>query len=188
MSDRGIGTATEARIDRELDEVATALAECILFRRVQRVTEPRWIGFVDRAERLRELMEQDDGLLVPLVRGENFGALRIVQIGEHHGERRGLRLYGPATHDHVTPEELRATELVERLLCGIGGRDVPDHPDRIVVGFRFERGERFETFARIAAVVIPVLDRIDREPHAEHRREQLARIVELVGDLLSPLR
>jgi len=149
--------------------------------------DPRRIRFVDRAERLRERVDQHDRLLVALVRGDQLRALRALDIRQRRRDEVGLRLLRPRPHDDATPQEVARAELRERLLRGVARRDVADHPDRVVVGF-LDVGERLQRFAHVVAGVIPILDRVDGESHAEQRRQQLPRVVELIGELLFPVR
>jgi hypothetical protein len=82
-------------------------------------------------------------------------------------------------------ERLRRAELAHHLGRAIARGDIADHPHGVVA--LVERLQLRERLVRIARA-IPVDDLVDREPHADERRQQLARVVDLVRDLLFPLR
>ena len=132
LRELGIAGVGEPCVDREREQLARAIREPDLLRRVRRVGQPGRIGLRDRAERDRELVQQHDGLLVAAVRGDHLRALGLREIGQPPGERVGLGLLCPRTHDHVAAEGLRAAELAHRLRREVIRGDVADHPGHVL--------------------------------------------------------
>ena len=125
------------------------------------------------------LVEQHDGLLVAVMGRDDLGALRRLEIGQDRREHLSLGLLGPAAHDDVMAQHV-ARAGSERLGRGVARPDVADHPRDIAA--RVGLLEIDERGMRIGAGVIPVGDLVDGEPHAEHRLQQLAGVIELIAE------
>ena len=174
--------------ERELHQLAVALRDRRLLRIVGRVDDPRRIGLVDRAERVAELVEEQAGLLVAAARVEGVARVLDRHVGVQLVERGGLRVVVVAAQHDVAAEQLGGAELVERVGRIRRRRREADHPGHVLGGRGLlERGEGLAQ-RRVGRAVIPLDDVGQLEPDAEHRREQRVRVVELVGDVVLPLR
>ncbi len=121
-----------------------------------------------RAERVSQVVHEDDELFVCFARSVGGAAIELSDLGELLFYRRELGGIVDAAQDHVMAHRDRSTELVDVVGDFAWRTHEADDPAGVLTGIDlFELGERLLQI--VTAAALPNARVTDLEPHAELR-------------------